>query len=196
MSLSSAVRKSFVLHRTPWIPKIATKARGMYVELQDGTRLLDGCGGAAVTSVGHGHPEVVKAIKAQYDKLSCQYSYSVPFLWLTSTADIYSMQLSNEPSEALAKRIVDESDGAFSLAAFVCGGALLTVLQAFLVLMELYRNGSHGRCAEDGKAVLLRYRSAQADKFHCSSTFLPRELCIHSILSYASNKAYSLCWDP
>lgn len=35
------------------------------------------------------------------------------------------MQLSNEPAEALAKKLVDTSDGAFALVGFASGGIVL-----------------------------------------------------------------------
>jgi len=39
-------------------------------------------------------------------------------------ADVYSMQLSNEPAEALAQKLVNTSNGAFSLCGFASGGLL------------------------------------------------------------------------
>lgn len=36
--------------------------------------------------------------------------------------DVYNMQLSNEPAEALAKKLVDTSEGAFALCGFASGG--------------------------------------------------------------------------
>lgn len=36
--------------------------------------------------------------------------------------DVYNMQLSNKPAEALAKKLVEGSHGAFELCAFASGG--------------------------------------------------------------------------
>lgn len=62
-----------ILHRTPWKPPVAVSADGSYVTLENGQRLLDAVGGAAVACIGNGHPTVVKAIKEQVDKVSCTY---------------------------------------------------------------------------------------------------------------------------
>jgi adenosylmethionine-8-amino-7-oxononanoate aminotransferase len=81
--------KSNILHRTSWKPPVAESGQGIYITLEDGTRLIDGVGGAAVTCVGNGHPKVIQAIKDQMDKVSY----------------VYNMQLSSQPAEALAKKI-------------------------------------------------------------------------------------------
>lgn len=61
-----------ILHRTPWVPPIAVSAHGIYVTLEDGREIIDGCGGAAVACIGHGHSAPEKAIKKQVEKLSCK----------------------------------------------------------------------------------------------------------------------------
>jgi len=66
------VRPTSILHRTPWRPPVAVSGEGIYITLEDGRKVIDGAGGAAVTCLGNGHPEPVKAIKAQVDKLSCE----------------------------------------------------------------------------------------------------------------------------
>lgn len=124
----SALKPTSILHRTPWTPPIAASAQGIYVTLQDGRQLIDGVGGAAVACIGNGHPAVQKALKEQVDKISC--GWSPPFLKFPSScgiiADVYNMQLSNEPAEALAKLLVEQSNGAFDLVGFVSGGAQQT----------------------------------------------------------------------
>ncbi|KAI6164689.1 hypothetical protein EDD17DRAFT_1775566 [Pisolithus thermaeus] len=100
-------RPTSILHRTPWQPPVAVAAQGLYIDLEDGQRLIDGVGGAAVTCVGASHPKVIQAIKDQLDTL----------------AYVYNMQLSSEPAEELAKFLVDTSDGAFELVAFASGGS-------------------------------------------------------------------------
>ncbi|KDQ18214.1 hypothetical protein BOTBODRAFT_53000 [Botryobasidium botryosum FD-172 SS1] len=98
---------SRILHRTPWAPPIATSAKGIYVQLQDGRELVDAVGGAAVTSIGNGHPEVVKAVQEQVAKV----------------AYVYNVQLSNEPAEELSRYLVDSGHGAFAACGFVAGGS-------------------------------------------------------------------------
>jgi 4-aminobutyrate aminotransferase-like enzyme len=62
-----------ILHRTPWIPPVAVSGKGVYLELEDGSRIIDAVGGAAVNCIGSGHPRVIKAIKDQLEKLACEY---------------------------------------------------------------------------------------------------------------------------
>lgn len=50
---------------------MAINADGMYIDLEDGRRVIDAVGGAAVACIGNGHPKVVQAIKDQVDKISC-----------------------------------------------------------------------------------------------------------------------------
>ena len=61
-----------ILHRTPWRPPVAKSADGSYVTLENGQRLLDAVGGAAVACIGNGHPKVVQAIKDQVDQVACK----------------------------------------------------------------------------------------------------------------------------
>jgi Aminotransferase class-III len=68
----SPVRATSILHRTPWRPPVAVSGEGIYITLEDGRKVIDGVGGAAVNCLGNGHPEPVKAIKEQVDKLSCE----------------------------------------------------------------------------------------------------------------------------
>lgn len=49
---------------------------------------------------------------------------SVGSLFARIYADVYNMQLSNEPAEELAKYLVDSGKGAFAACGFVSGGAL------------------------------------------------------------------------
>lgn len=60
-----------ILLRTPWKPPNAISAEGIYIDLEDGRRVIDAVGGAAVACIGNGHPAVKKAIKEQVDKISC-----------------------------------------------------------------------------------------------------------------------------
>lgn len=76
-SSKSPFKPTSILHRTPWQPPVAESAQGIYITLEDGTHLIDGVGGAAVTCVGNGHPKVVQAIKDQVDKVSCMWFISL-----------------------------------------------------------------------------------------------------------------------
>jgi 4-aminobutyrate aminotransferase len=50
-------------------PLVAASGSGMVVTDVDGNTFLDFAAGIAVCSTGHGHPEVVQAIKDQADRL-------------------------------------------------------------------------------------------------------------------------------
>ncbi|KAG1850714.1 hypothetical protein F4604DRAFT_1907303, partial [Suillus subluteus] len=102
-------RPTSILHRTPWTPPIAIATDGIYIDLEDGRRVIDGIGGAAVTCIGGNHPKVVKTLKDQIDVMSY----------------VYNMQLSSPPAEELAKLLVDTSDGAFEQVAFLSGGIVM-----------------------------------------------------------------------
>ena len=49
-------------------PPMVGGASGLYVHDRHGKRYLDASGGAAVSSLGHGHPEVLAAMHAQIDR--------------------------------------------------------------------------------------------------------------------------------
>src|SRR4051794_5017923 len=59
-----------VLHRTPSSPPVAARGEGIYLFDSDGRRYIDACGGAAVSCLGHGHPEVIAAIEQQAARLA------------------------------------------------------------------------------------------------------------------------------
>ncbi|KIY45666.1 PLP-dependent transferase [Fistulina hepatica ATCC 64428] len=118
-----------LFHRTPWTPPLAVKAKGMYIQREDGVQLLDAVGGAAVTSIGHGNKKVIQAIKDQSDELSY----------------VYNMQMSNAPAEALAKRLIDISKGAFARCAFVCGGSEAMEGVMKTARQYFYESGQHQR---------------------------------------------------
>jgi 4-aminobutyrate aminotransferase-like enzyme len=62
-----------ILHRTSWTPPVAVRGEGIYVDLEDGPRIIDAVGGAAVNCIGSGHPKVIQAITDQLQKLICTY---------------------------------------------------------------------------------------------------------------------------
>ncbi|KAF9245359.1 hypothetical protein BU15DRAFT_85677 [Melanogaster broomeanus] len=109
-----------ILHRTPWTPPVAVRGEGVYVDLDDGRRVIDGIGGAAVSCIGTNHPKVIKAIKDQLDTLTY----------------VYNMQLSTKPAEELAKLLIDTSNGAFELVAFASGGS--EAMEAVIKLARQY----------------------------------------------------------
>jgi len=146
---SKTLKPTSILHRTPWQPPIALAAEGIYIDLEDGRRVIDGVGGASVACLGNSHPTVMQAIKDQVDKVSCMGRFN-PHSWVSlkqSGLDVYNMQLSNQPAEALAKRLVDTSNGAFALCGFASGGPCFFGSYN-LRRITLFRVRGHGECPE------------------------------------------------
>ena len=85
---------SHVLHRQlATTPPRAVSASGMYIVDEQGRRFLDACGGAAVSCLGHGHPDVLAAMHAQIDRLV--YAHTSFF--------------TSEVSESLADHLVEHA---------------------------------------------------------------------------------------
>lgn len=84
-------------------------ASGIYLNLENGQRILDATGGAAVSSLGHGDARVTTAIAQQLD----QVSYCHPGFFKTSIA------------EQLADFLVDSTDGKMARACITGSGLLL-----------------------------------------------------------------------
>lgn len=94
VSLTSAV-----LHRdTRFIPKKAIGGKGSYIFLEDGQKVLDSTGGAAVSCLGHGNEKVQRALIKQMNELS--YCHSAFF--------------GTKASEDLARLLVDSTGGKLS----------------------------------------------------------------------------------
>ncbi len=125
-----------VFHRDARIePPVAVAGEGPYLIDRAGRRYLDASGGAAVSCLGHGHPAIIAAIKAQADKLA--YAHTAFF--------------SSEPAEALATFLTGASRNAFERVYFVSGGsegveaALKLARQYFLERAEPERDLFIGR---------------------------------------------------
>jgi adenosylmethionine-8-amino-7-oxononanoate aminotransferase len=62
---------SRIFHRSALItPPLAMRGEGIRIYDADGKAYIDACGGAAVSCLGHGDPEVIEAIRAQAEKLA------------------------------------------------------------------------------------------------------------------------------
>src|SRR5690349_6112832 len=86
---------------------VAVGGEGLYLVDAAGKRYLDGSGGAAVSCLGHGHPEVHATMHRQLDKLA--YAHTGFF--------------SSEPAEALADLLVAGAPGDHRHVYFVSGGS-------------------------------------------------------------------------
>ncbi len=100
-------KQSRVLHRANAAPPVASRAEGNYLIDSGGKRYFDGSGGAAVSCLGHNHPRVVAAMRAQLDTLD--YAHTSFF--------------TNEPMEKLAVHLVASAPTPMAKAYFVSGGS-------------------------------------------------------------------------
>lgn len=103
-----SVSKSRVLHRSlRETPPRAIGGEGVWLIGEDGRRILDASGGAAVSCLGHQHPRVLEAMSRQASKLA--YAHTSFF--------------SSEPAEALADNLVGHEPGGLGYAYLVSGGS-------------------------------------------------------------------------
>src|SRR5215813_4873503 len=103
-----AIRPSRVMHRDlRETPPMAVGGEGVWLIAEDGRKVLDASGGAAVSCLGHQHPRVLEAMAKQASKLA--YAHTAFF--------------SSEAAEALADRLVGHEPGGLAYAYFVSGGS-------------------------------------------------------------------------
>ncbi|CAK7236543.1 hypothetical protein SCUCBS95973_009642 [Sporothrix curviconia] len=77
LSTPAETEQPFLLHRSlNERPHIVTSAIGSYLNLADGRKILDACGGAAVAILGHGNTEVAAAVADQMSKVSYVHTLS------------------------------------------------------------------------------------------------------------------------
>ena len=116
-----ASQKSRVLHRSlRETPPKAIGGEGMWLIAEDGRRILDASGGAAVSCLGHQHPRVLEAMSRQAAKLA--YAHTGFF--------------SSEPAEALADHLLGDEPGGLAYAYFVSGGS--EAIEASIKLARQY----------------------------------------------------------
>lgn len=92
------------LHHTP---PVAVSGQGIYLTDADGKTYMDASGGAAVSCLGHGHPDVIAAMHRQLDKLA--YAHTSFF--------------TTQPAEELADQLVRTAPAGMSHVYFVSGGS-------------------------------------------------------------------------
>ena len=97
-----------ILHRSIGgrLPQ-AVAGQGVTITDADGRSYIDGSGGAAVSCLGHGHPEVMAAMRAQMDRIA--YAHTSFF-----TTDV---------AEELADRLVDLAPEGLDYVYLVSGGS-------------------------------------------------------------------------
>ncbi|HJV82397.1 aspartate aminotransferase family protein [Noviherbaspirillum sp.] len=99
---------SHIIHRSlRAVPPVAAGASGIHIVDRQGKRYIDACGGAAVSCLGHAHPDVLAAIHRQIDTIA--YAHTSFF--------------TTEVSEALADHLVQHAPEGLDQVYFVSGGS-------------------------------------------------------------------------
>ena len=97
------------------------RGEGVWLSTSDGRRILDACsGGAMVTCLGHGVPELVTAAADQADRISYFYNH----------------HFTSEPQERLAARLLEVAAPEMARVRFVSGGS--EAIETALQLARLY----------------------------------------------------------
>ncbi|NRP75059.1 putative aminotransferase [Ensifer psoraleae] len=107
----------------------ADGGHGVYLVDTAGRSYIDASGGAAVSCLGHGHPDVIAALHTQADRLA--YAHTSFF--------------TNAPAEALADQLIESAPAGISHAYFVSGGS--EAIEAALKMARQYylETGQPGR---------------------------------------------------
>ncbi|TFW35828.1 aspartate aminotransferase family protein [Massilia horti] len=99
---------SYIIHRSlRQTPPVAVSAHGILVRDSQGNTYIDASGGAAVSSLGHGHPDVIEAMHRQIDR--CAYAHTAFF--------------TTEVAEQLAAKLVDGAPDGIGAVYLVSGGS-------------------------------------------------------------------------
>jgi adenosylmethionine-8-amino-7-oxononanoate aminotransferase len=121
---------SHILHRSlRHTPPVAAGGEGIYLRDSQGKIYIDASGGAAVSSLGHGHPDVIAALHRQIDR--CAYAHTAFF--------------TTDAAEELADRLVARAPAGIGGVYLVSGGseametALKLARQYFVEAGELQR---------------------------------------------------------
>jgi len=122
---------SHILHRSlRQTPPLAVGGEGIILRDSQGKTYLDASGGAAVSSLGHGHPDIIAAMHRQIDR--CAYAHTSFF--------------TTEVAEQLADRLVARAPAGIGGVYLVSGGseametALKLARQYFVEAGELRRS--------------------------------------------------------
>ena len=111
------------------LPPTAVSAQGCYIYDKSGKPYLDGSGGAAVSCLGHGDPDIIAAIKAQTDQLSFAHTG-----FFTS-----------EPAEKLSELLIKHAPGELDRVYLVSGGSESTEAAIKLARQFHIENGQPER---------------------------------------------------
>ena len=158
--------------------RVAVRGEGIYLIDEHGRRYIDACGGAAVSCLGHGHPEVVAAMPEQAARL--EYVHTGFF--------------TSEAAEELAAMVAEMSPGTLDRVWYTSSGS--EAIEAALKLARQYHlergdSGAHarhraaaelsrqhaGRARRRRKRVAARALRAVADRRRAGRSLLRISLC-------------------
>jgi adenosylmethionine-8-amino-7-oxononanoate aminotransferase len=188
--------QSKIFHRAPTHAyPLAVRGEGVHLFDANGKRYLDASGGAAVSSLGHGHPRVVQALQRQAERL-CY---------------VHTSFFSSEPAEALAEHLVARAPNGIGHAMFVSGGgeAMETAIKMarqyflevgeprrtrFIARRQSYHGNTLGALAIGGNAWRREpYAPLLMDVTHVSPCYAYREQAAgESALQYGERLAREL----
>ncbi|MFC5480283.1 aspartate aminotransferase family protein [Massilia suwonensis] len=130
---------SNIIHRSlRQTPPIATHASGITVFDNAGNAYLDASGGAAVSSLGHGHPDVIAAMHRQIDR--CAYAHTAFF--------------TTEVAEELAQTLVAKAPAGIQGVYLVSGGS--EAMETALKLARQY----FAEAGETGRSLFIARRQS------------------------------------
>jgi len=110
-----------LLHRSIHsVPPVAVRGQGIELFDIDGRAYIDASGGAAVSCLGHAHPDVIAALHAQLDRIA--YAHTGFF--------------TTEAAEALADRLAADAPGGLDHVYLVSGGS--EAIEAALKMARQY----------------------------------------------------------
>lgn len=114
--MTSRILHRMINHAYP----VAVGGEGIEIIDSTGKRYIDASGGAAVSCLGHGHPDVTRAIHEQADKL----------------AFAHTSFFTTEPAEKLADKLVGSAPKGISHVYYVSGGS--EAIEAALKMARQY----------------------------------------------------------
>lgn len=121
---------SRILHRSlGGRPPLAVSAHGLTITDASGRSYIDASGGAAVSCLGHGHSEVIAAMREQLDRVA--YAHTGFF--------------STQAAEALAELLVSDAPAGIGHAFFVSGGSEAVEAAMKLARQYFVETGEPGR---------------------------------------------------
>ncbi len=110
-----------IIHRSlRSVPPIAASSSGITIKDSNARVYIDASGGAAVSALGHGHPDVLAAMHAQIDRLA--YAHTSFF--------------TTEVAEQLADELIEAAPEGIDRAYFVSGGS--EAMEAALKMARQY----------------------------------------------------------